>query len=658
MNRTALYSVMLMLLTVSSKTYSQESYSKNHCTSPGKKPAAKTTVASPDEDKYDVKYVKLDVSMTNATTTIGGNVITKAVSVVASLPSYVFEIKAPLTVDSVFIDGVRDTFTIAGDVCTVPFTTPRSMGTLFTAQVFYHGTPIPGAGFNVGITSANSPSWGTRATFTLSESYHAKDWWPCKQSLMDKIDSCDVWITVPDSLKAGSNGMLTNITPVDATHDRYEWKERYPIDYYLISAAVAPYVEYSYYMHFSGSSDSMLVQNYVYSNPATLPYFKSVIDSTGMMIDYFSKVYGRYPFWKEKYGHCMAKLSGGMEHQTMTTLGFFEGTLVAHELGHQWFGDNVTCATWADIFVNESFAAYSEYLFIDHFRNHAKATTDIRDRQDNVKSAAGGTVYVDDTTNENRIFDSRLSYDKGACALHMLRSIVNDDSLYFSVYRNYQQQMRDSTATAADFATVAKNIAGTVVNGINLDTFFNQWMYKEGFPTYTITWNQADTNVFIKISQNTSVPSSVSYFSLPVEMKLTSATGSTVVRLNNDQQDQVFTLSWNQPITSLVVDPKYWLVYDLNSITKDVSLGTVGTGQLSMSQLQVAPNPATTGWQVQNIPVNSTLSLTDVNGRLLWSTDNNASTTVSIPAQALSTGMYMLRITGNGSTTTTKLIKQ
>jgi aminopeptidase N len=658
MKRTALYSVMLMLLTVSSKTYSQESYSKNHCTSLGKKLAGKTTVASPDEDKYDVKYVKLDISMTNANTSIGGNVITKAVSVVSSLPSYVFEIKPPLTVDSVFIDGVSHTYTIAGDLCTVPFTTPRTMGTMFTAQVYYHGTPIPGAGFNVGITSSNSPSWGTRSTFTLSESYHAKDWWPCKQSLMDKIDSCDIWITVPDTLKAGSNGMLTNITPVDATHDRYEWKERYPIDYYLISAAVAPYVDYSYYMHFSGSTDSMLVQNYVYSNPATLPYFKSVIDSTGMMIDYFSKLYGRYRFWKEKYGHCMARLSGGMEHQTMTTLGFFEGTLVAHELGHQWFGDNVTCATWADIFVNEGFAAYTEYLFIDHFRNHAKATTDIRDRQDNVKSAPGGSVYVDDTADEGRVFDSRLSYDKGACVLHMLRSIVSNDSLYFSIYRNYQQQMRDSTATAADFATVAKAIAGTVVNGINLDTFFNQWIYKEGFPTYTITWNQVDTNVFIKISQNTSVPASVSYFSLPVEIKLTSATGFTTVKLNNDQQDQVFSLSWNQPITSLVVDPRYWLVYDLNSITKDVSLGTVGTGQLSMSQLQVVPNPSTTGWQVQNISVNSTLSLTDVNGRLLWSSDNNVATSVSIPAQGLATGVYMLRVTGNGSTTTTKLIKQ
>jgi len=158
-------------------------------------------------------------------------------------------------------------------------------------------------------------------------------------------------------LKAGSNGVLTAVTRTDATHLRYEWKERYPIDYYLISASVAPYVDYSYYVHFTGSYDSMLVQNYIYPNVLSSTYYKHVIDSTGMMIDYFSTLYSRYPFWKEKYGHCMAPLSGGMEHQTMTTIGYFSPTVVAHELSHQWFGDNATCATWSDIMMNEGLPA-------------------------------------------------------------------------------------------------------------------------------------------------------------------------------------------------------------------------------------------------------------------------------------------------------------
>eukprot|EP01030_Chromulinospumella_sphaerica_P015185 gene15185-14982_t len=164
--------------------------------------------------------------------------------------------------------------------------------------------------------------------------------------------------------------------------NRYEWKHRYPIDYYLVSASVARYVDYSFKMHLEGSADSMLIQNYVYDNPLTLPFFKNVIDSTGILVNYFSSIYGRYPFWKEKYGHCMAPLSGGMEHQTMTTLGYFQGWLVVHELGHQWFGDNVTCGTWRDIVMNEGFASYSEYLYYDKFYSHARALGEIVDWQD------------------------------------------------------------------------------------------------------------------------------------------------------------------------------------------------------------------------------------------------------------------------------------
>lgn len=110
------------------------------------------------------------------------------------------------------------------------------------------------------------------------------------------------------------------------------------------------------------------------------------------------------PFADEKYGHCMAPFSGGMEHQTMTTQGFFTRDLTAHELGHQWFGDHVTCAYWKDIWINEGFASYSEYLF----REHLGAMADPRDwmdnAHDNIMSSPGGSVYVDDTTSESRIF--------------------------------------------------------------------------------------------------------------------------------------------------------------------------------------------------------------------------------------------------------------
>ena len=529
----------VLLITSCATSYGQESPTRNHCSWKANKHSQRTTVADPAEDNYDVKYLKFNLSMTNASTTLSGDVTTVAKVVSSTLPAYVFELDPAYTIDSVLINGTVHTFTSSGVVRNVAISPSLPMGSMFTTQVFYNGTYGGGASFFSGISNMVSPSWGTHVTSTLSESYDANQWWPCKQSLRDKIDSVDMWITVADSLKAGSNGVLQAITPIDTAHSRYEWKERNPIDYYLISAAVAPYVDYSYYAHFTGSTDSVLVQNYVYNNPATLPHFKSIIDSTGLMIDYFSTLYGRYPFWQEKYGHCMAPISGGMEHQTMTTLGYFEGTLVAHELGHQWFGDNVTCGSWADIFMNEGFASYTEDLFIDHFRSHAQMISDIVLKQTDVKSYDTGTVFVDDTVNQNRVFDDRLTYEKGASLLHMLRSVINNDSEFFQVYKTYQQQLKDSTGTILDFRNETKNVLGLVVNGINIDSFFNQWAYLQGFPIYDITWNQSGSDVYVNLVQTTAVPSSVSLFTLPVDIQLHSATGDTIIRIVNNQSTQL-----------------------------------------------------------------------------------------------------------------------
>jgi len=617
---------------------------------------AKPTVESTEEDKYDMKYVKLDIEMSNVTTTLGGSVITEAQVVASSMDNYVFELEAPLIIDSVWVDGVSLSWTTSGDAHTVSLPAALPFGTMFTAQVFYHGTPVSGTNFAAkGINSLRSPSWGNWATFTLSESYRAKEWWPCKQALKDKIDSADIWITVDDSLKAGSNGLLQAVTPVAPGRVRYEWKERYPIDYYLISAAVARYVDHSYYMHFDGSSDSMLIQNYVYDNPATLPNFLSIIDSTDEQINFFSSLYGRYPFWKEKYGHAMGPLSGGMEHQTMSTMGFFDSWLVAHELGHQWFGDNVTCATWSDIVMNEGFASYSEYLYLDHFRSHAAATADMVDRQENVMSEPGGSVYVDDTTSEPRIFSSRLTYDKGACMIHLLRNVINNDTYFFSVLRNWQSLMKDSVGTVMEFRDLVKTMVGSPVYGVNIDTFFQQWFYGEGFPAYTAVWNKVGDDVYMQLQQNTTVPSSVPLFKVPLELRLRAAVGDTVIRVVNDEAMQSFHFTWSKPMISLQIDPNDWLTDSVTSITKDATLGVAGAATASVA---VMPNPATDSWIAHGLTAGSTLTLTDVTGCTLFTT-SATSKDITIPAAPLAPGMYLLRITdAGGEVRTMKLVKQ
>jgi len=103
-----------------------------------------------------------------------------------------------------------------------------------------------------------------------------------------------------------------------------------------------------------------------------------------------------------------------------------------------------------------------------------------------------GSICAYDTTSEFRIFNTRLSYDKGACFLHMLRSVINNDSEYFRIHKSYQQEKKGSTGTIADMKTVAISIFGTSVNGISFDTFFNQWVYQQGYPIYNVSWTKGE----------------------------------------------------------------------------------------------------------------------------------------------------------------------
>lgn len=618
---------------------------------------AKTTVASPLEDQYDVKYVKLDLAMTNQSTTLSGSATTRAQVIAPSMAQYAFELAQPLVVDSVKVDGQLLTATTSGVVRTVSLPASLSNGILFTAQVFYHGQPVSGTPFDInGINTLPSPSWGTQATFTLSQPYSANEWWPCKQSLGDKIDSTDIWITVSNNLKAGSNGVLQTVTPLPGNRQRFEWKHRHAIDYYLLSAAVAPYVDYSYYVHFPGGNDSMLVQNYIYSNPQTLTFWKDEIDSTGSMILHFSELFGRYPFWKEKYGHCMAPFSGGMEHQTMTTQGNFEGTLTAHELGHQWFGDHVTCGTWKDIWLNEGFASYAEYLFVKQFRGNTAAFSYMQnvhqfvmfDQNGNI--LPDGTLYVDDTTDAGRIFDSRLSYNKGSAVVHMLRFAAPDDNRFFQLLKTYQQQYAHSTATTEDFKALAAQVYGQ-----NMDTFFNQWVYGEAFPSYQLKWNQLNGQVHVSLLQTSMKPSSVPLFHTPLEIRFSTPQGDTTIRIYNDKAVQNFSFNWSKPVASVAIDPNNWILNHVSAIDYDPSVLSVR--ETGFETMQVQPNPTSHHWTVTGLPAQVSWQLCDLSGRTV--NGGTGSGSVSVESGGLPSGLYLFRVSRSGEAAVTlKLIKQ
>jgi len=601
--------------------------------------ALKPGVATGHEEDYDVHHVFFDLQVSDISATIIGSVTTSATVVAPSMPAYIFELDDTLIIDSVILNGVNLPYTTSGQVRSVLLPTALSKGSAFTVQVSYHGYPHVYGNHAPGFH--NDPD--EKITFTLAEPYFSFLWWPCKQALRDKIDSVDMWVTAPNGIKVGSNGALKAVTQVDAGRRRYEWKTNYPIDYYLISLAASKYDEYSYYMHFDGSNDSMIVMNYISKDtPKSITELKPWLDSTALVINYFSTLFGRYPFWKEKYGHCYIPSFTNMEHQTMTSMRFSAFTVVVHELAHQWFGDMVTCGTWRDIWLNEGFATYAQYLGYARFSGQARADNYLQTIHNNVMSQPGGSVYVDDTAYWPRIFDGRLSYNKGASVLHMLRGLINDDAKFFAMLQAYLQNHLWSNATTDEFRAFAEEYTG-----LQLETFFHQWIYSEGFPYISAGWNQVNDAVFIQLNQSASVPLSVSTFVMQVPVKLYSQQGDTVVRAYLDQSSKNFSFVYGKSIDSIAIDPENWLLCQKSgSPIRDMTLDFLPTS------VTVYPSPTrgTIYIAYKDMP-DASFVLFDMTGRKVLAQKMEWSADISVAdISGLSKGIYVYRFSSGGKT--------
>ncbi len=534
---------------------------------------------------YDVTFYFLDVNVENNSTYISGKVRIDAYSLASPLDTFAVELISDLTVDSIIFNNHLYSFLHINDGIFVPLDSTVDSNSLFTATIYYHGQP-PSGGFFTGISTGYSEDYDKHSTWTLSEPFNARQWWPTKQVLDDKADSSWVFITTDSTNKAGSQGLLTNTVALNNGKVRYEWKSRYPIEYYLISVSVADYQEYNIYAKPSElAGDSILIQNYIYDSPGCLGSNREAIDRTATFLELFSELYSLYPFYKEKYGHCMSQIGGGMEHQTMSTIGEFGFGIVAHELGHMWFGDNVTCATWSDIWINEGFATYSDYLAHEFVAGGEWPEIWMDEVHDYVMSDSGGSIYIppEEINPENvwRIFDGRLSYYKGACIIHMIRFELQNDDLFWKVLHNFQKEFAGSVATGLDFMEVLNKTSQS-----DFSYFFDQWYFGEGYPIYNITFDQDSTFFTMNVHQSTSTDIT-KLFKMLMEYKLVfnDNTDTSVFLYQNSNHDTFF-IPLKKDVSTLVVDPDNWVLNEAGNIS-----GIPEEPQSSFD-VKISPNPA------------------------------------------------------------------
>ncbi|WP_303924021.1 M1 family aminopeptidase [Draconibacterium sediminis] len=526
----------------------------------------------------DFIYQRMEWQVDPAVRYISGKVTTYYKSQTGLLNTVEFDLSDSLTVDSVLIRNNTATFTHQNNKLEVDLPESLLPDQLDSVSVFYQGVP-PTSGFGSFETSFHGSEF-TPVLWTLSEPYGALEWWPCKQSLADKIDSIDVIVTTPKKYKTASNGILVSEQLSDTTRTMH-WEHRFPIATYLVAIAVTDYERYSDYLE-TGNGDSIEILNYVY--PEDLEDAKSKTPVTAEIMQLFQNLVGDYPFAAEKYGHAQFGWGGGMEHQTMSFMGNFGFGLIAHELAHQWFGDYITPGSWQDIWLNEGFATYLTGLSYENIETDWWPVWK-QVYSDQVKQQPDGSVYVADTTSVARIFSSRLSYAKGGYLLHMLRWVIGDDA-FFQGLKNYfsDPTVANAFARSEDAITHFEQVADT-----SLAEFFNDWLYGEGYPVYSASFKPGDEGKTLITLSQTTTHESVDFFEMPVPVRLYTAgrTDSLDVRLNHTSNQQQFIVDTELHVAEMVIDPDLWLISETQEI--------VGIPAETHTQtIEIFPNPATT----------------------------------------------------------------
>jgi len=507
-----------------------------------------TFIESADYASYDLIYQRLSFEVDPAVNQISGSVLSKVKFLKGNATEIHFDLASALIVDSVHFEGNAIVFQHQSNKIGITLPANIQQNSLRQVEIFYHGSP-PQTGFGSFVVSKHQ---NTPILWTLSEPYGARDWWPCKESLADKIDSIDVFITSPSQYKAASNGKLISDELAGEKRTAH-WKHRYPIATYLIGIAVTNYETYSDFVDLP-EGKRIEILNYIY--PEYLATAKSKANETSNIMKYFSSRFITYPFADEKYGHAQFGWGGGMEHQTMSFMTDLNIELVAHEMAHQWFGDYITLASWHDIWLNEGFATYLTGLAFENLLDETAWPRWKKDQLNRILSSAGGSVFVVDTTSVSRIFNGRLSYSKGAYLLHMLRWEMGDDR-FFKGLRNY---LEDPTV-ANGFTTQAKFVKHVeMAADTTFSEFFNDWYYGEGYPKYSIIQYHDHGDIGktkIRVSQVSSHPS-VGFFEMHLPVRIWKNGQFKDLRLYNYLQNQEFVVS-EEKVDSIQFDPEKWL---------------------------------------------------------------------------------------------------
>lgn len=501
--------------------------------------------------------------------------------------------------------------------------------------------------------------------FTDCEPEGARHWFPCYDKPSDKA-ALDLTALVPSDVRLGSNGALIDST-ITGNELSYNWVSENPIATYImvISAKRNYNLDIVYWER---PSDQAMIPFRYYYNDGEDP---SVIEAMALdMSDHFSAGYGEYPFEKNGFATLNSEFTwGGMENQTLTSLcpGCWGESLVAHEFAHQWFGDMISPGTWADLWLNEGFATWSEAYWYESYAGYSAYKNDIEANANYYLSAnPGWPIYnpswIEETPPQGELFNYAITYTKSSCILHQFRYIVGD-SLFFKAIKAYATDAENfmfQSATTDDF--IDKMSEGV---GEDMSWYFDNWVKQANHPIYDNEYYFSGTDdggwhVHFKAKQ---VQNNPEFFPMVLNIFVAfDDLSDTIVRFRNMTNNEDFVFDFEkQPV---------YLAFDLTDeiVLKQASLSVAipdidETGQTML--FENVPNPAQNKTKIpyqlaQNSVVK--LELFDLNGKKikdLFSGQKEAGLhQVFVETGSLSTGVYIYSLTTGEKTIVKKMVVQ
>ena len=368
---------------------------------------------------------------------------------------------AHLTAEKVTVDGRPATSAAAGNELVVTPAAGITAGRPFTVVVEYGGEPRAIGNETLGVGGwLRTPD----GAFALGQPESASTWFPVNDHPADKA-AFALAMTVPDGVEAISNG-VPGERSTDDGWTTWRWSEGAPMASYLATVVIGQYRVTS-----TTHQGKPMVIAIPESLPADGPAARSMA-STGAVADHLASVFGPYPF--DAYGGIVLddrRVSYALETQSRPVYGnvFFSGgpdtDVVAHELAHQWFGDSVALERWRDIWLNEGFATYAEWLWQEHERRGTVQQSFDR------RYATFDWSQPPGRPGPENLFGAAV-YQRGAMTVHALRRTIGDEA-FFGLLKSWPQEKRNGNATTAQFIAAAEKAAG----GRDLEPLFQAWLY-------------------------------------------------------------------------------------------------------------------------------------------------------------------------------------